>query len=170
MLSFGLNGVAPGRGDRACGGVSRVSLVGNHDRCSVQKLRKIANLTEFLRKCHFLRRCQAPNPYGGVVLEIEGKIQHVQQVALAGKSKKAYIPTPLKRWNGIGVQPRLLNRVSYATVTMFKTLLIVNVQSKNKQKCCTHCVTMQLSTCKMVAARVPQGNRRNERSTQLIGG
>ena len=29
---------------------------------------------------------------------------------------------------------------------------------------------MQLSTCNMVAARVPQGNRRNERSTQLIGG
>jgi len=30
--------------------------------------------------------------------------------------------------------------------------------------------TMQLSTCNMVAAKVPQGNRRNERSMQLIGG
>ena len=29
---------------------------------------------------------------------------------------------------------------------------------------------MQLSTCNIVAARVPQGNRRNERSMQLIEG
>ena len=38
------------------------------------------------------------------------------------------------------------------------------------QKCCARCVTMQLSTCDMVAARVPQGNCGDERSMQLIGG
>lgn len=38
------------------------------------------------------------------------------------------------------------------------------------QKCCALCVTMQLFTCDMVTARVPQGNRRNERSIQLIEG
>lgn len=36
------------------------------------------------------------------VLEIEGKHEHVQLVVLAGEHKKAYIPSPFKRWYGIG--------------------------------------------------------------------
>jgi hypothetical protein len=37
-----------------------------------------------------------------------GKILIVQQLSVATESKKVYIPSPLKRWYGIGAQPHLL--------------------------------------------------------------
>jgi len=40
------------------------------------------------------------------------KVFVVQLVVLADKSRKAYIPSPLKRWYGIGAQPRLSKRLN----------------------------------------------------------
>ena len=89
----------------------------------------------------------------------------VEWVALAGKNRKAYIPTPLKRWNGIEG-----NHVFHQVLVYHFTKCILVTSSKTSKSVVHSLETMQLSTCDMVAARVPQGNRRNETSMQLVGG
>lgn len=77
------------------------------------------------------------------------------------------MPSPLKRWYGIGAQPRLLNGQSCAMIHANSEFCTESIPSKRAVRSVQ---TMQLSTCNMVAARVPQGNRRGERSMQLVGG
>jgi hypothetical protein len=67
-------------------------------------------------------------------------------------------------------QPRLSNPVYLRKTNENNTFFGLCVNSKIQQKCCARDATMQLSTCNMVATRVPQENRRNETSMQLVGG
>ena len=45
---------------------------------------------------------KVPSIFGNMLQKWKEMRRLVQRVALAGKSKKAYISTPLKRWNDIG--------------------------------------------------------------------
>lgn len=80
------------------------------------------------------------------------------------------MPTPLKRWNGIKRNHVSQIRCICANTNENNTFFGLCVNSKIQQKCCARDATMQLSTCNMVTTRVPQENRRNETSMQLVGG
>jgi len=83
-----------------CGGVDHASLNGDVDNKCLRRLQKIASLIESSMKSKVIltRQCK---PLGKVVKRNLKIIYGVNQVALAGESRKVYMPSPLKRWYGI---------------------------------------------------------------------
>jgi len=115
-------------------GLDQVNLGGNSDTVGMLKLRKIASLTEFMRNSNFLCECQTPR-FCGKTFRNRGKIFVVQLVSLAAESRKAYIPSPLKRWYGIGAQPRLSSRSILCDCFNIMIQIILKVIKQAKVLC-----------------------------------
>jgi len=78
-------------------GVDRVYLGGNSDTVGMHRLRKIASLTEFMRNSNFLFDIAKYQATLAGRDRNRRKIFVVQLVSLAAESRKAYIPSLLKR-------------------------------------------------------------------------
>jgi len=123
---------------------------------------------ESMKKIFFLCRSQCNGCVWQRGSEMVGRIGCIVSSLGRWKQEGVYAYSTQKvEW--YKAQPRLPNSV-YLRKTMKSTFLWLCVNQKIQQKCCARDATMQLSTCNMVAARVPQGNRRNETSMQLVGG
>jgi len=64
-----------------------------------------------------------------------GKIFVVQLVGLAAESRKEYIPSPLKRWYGIGAQPLLSYRSILCDCFNIMIQIILKVIKQAKVLC-----------------------------------